>query len=137
MSRPRRSGNTVVELAFTLPVLLALLVGVADYGWYFLQRAAVLDAARDAVRIGVASPENQDPVALALEHAQAILDAAGHDLGDTDTEARVVDLDGTWALTVRTSRPYEPLAGLVPVPEQVSAAVTMMLEHQDLGYYGL
>ncbi len=135
--RQARSGNTVIEFALALPVLLAVLAGVVDYGWYFLQRAAFLNAAKDAVRIGVASPEQQDPTTLATEHAQGILDASGHDFDDATLDTDIVDLDGTLALTVRVSRPFEPLAGLVPAPEQVSAAVTMLLEHQDAEYYGL
>jgi hypothetical protein len=132
-----RRGNTVVEFALALPVLLAMLTGVADYGLYFMQRAAILNAAKDATRIAVASPENQSPITMAEEHAAGILEAGLTTCTDCSTVASVVDLDGWLALQVRVTRPYEPLAGLIPAPGQVSAAVTMALEHQDLEYYGL
>ncbi len=132
-----RRGNTVVEFALALPVLLAVLTGVVDYGLYFMQRATILNAAKDAARIAVASPENQSPIAMAEEHADGILDAGLAGCADCTTEVRVMDLDGWLALNVRVSRPFEPLAGLIPAPEDVSAVVTMALEHQDLEYYGL
>ncbi len=132
-----RRGNTVVEFALALPVLLAMLTGVVDYGLYFMQRSAMLNAAKDATRIAVASPENQSPITMAEEHAQGILDAGLAGCGDCTTEARIMDLDGWLALNVRVARPFEPLAGLIPAPEQISAVVTMALGHQDLEYYGL
>ncbi len=132
-----RHGNTVVEFALALPVLLALLTGIADYGLFFMQRAAILNAAKDATRIAVASPENQSPITMAEEHAQGILLEGLASCDDCETEARVVDLDGWLALNVRVARPFEPLAGLLPTPDDVSAVVTMALEHQDLEYYGL
>jgi hypothetical protein len=134
---PGRRGNTVIEFALALPVLLALLTGVADYGVYFLQRATVLDAAKDATRIAVASPQLQDPVELAEEHAAGILAQVRDGCADCSVDARIVDLEGFAALQVRVSRSFEPLAGLIPTPEQASASVTMLLEHQDLSYYGL
>jgi hypothetical protein len=134
---PTRRGNTVVEFALALPVLLAMLTGVTDYGLYFMQRAAILNAAKDATRIAVASPKDQSPITMAEEHAQGILDAGLAGCPDCATTANVVDLDGWLALQVRITRPFEPLAGLIPAPNQVSASVTMALEHQDLGYYGL
>ncbi len=132
-----RQGNTVVEFALALPVLLAMLTGVADYGLYFMQRAAILNAAKDATRIAVAAPEDQSPISMAEEHAEGILAAGLSSCDDCDTEVRVVDLDGWLALNVRVARPFEPLAGLIPAPDTVSAVVTMALEHQDLEYYGL
>lgn len=133
----RRGGNTVVEFAIALPVLLAILTGVVDYGLYFMQRGAMLNAAKDATRIAVASPEDQSPIAIAEEHARGILEASLATCPDCTTEARVVELDGWLALNVRVAKPFEPLAGLIPAPAQISAVVTMALEHQDLEYYGL
>jgi uncharacterized membrane protein len=132
-----RRGNTVVEFALALPVLLAMLTGVADYGLYFMQRAAVLNAAKDAARIAVASPENQSPITMAEEHAQGIVIEGLSSCDDCAATASVIDMEGWLALEVEVTRPFEPLAGLVPAPEQVSAVVTMALEHQDLEYYGL
>ncbi len=136
--QPHRSrrGNTVVEFAIALPVLLALLTGVVDYGVYFMQRSAVLNAAKDAARIAVASPQDTSPVAMATEHADGILLESLATCDDCAATASVVTLDGWLALELQVTRPFEPLAGLVPVPAQASATVTMALEHQDLEYYG-
>ncbi len=98
-----RRGNSLVELALGLPVLMVLLTGLADYGLFFLQRATMLNAAKDATRIAVASPELQDPVAMAEQHAADILEAV-RGCGDCSIEARVVSLDGARRLATEKDR---------------------------------
>jgi hypothetical protein len=50
----RRSerGQSLVELAFTLPVLLILLIGVVEVGNSLNAYMTVVDAGRDAARLG-------------------------------------------------------------------------------------
>jgi Flp pilus assembly protein TadG len=53
----RRSGQSLVELALALPVVLILGLGVADIGRGFYYREAVGNAARQALRIAVLQPQ--------------------------------------------------------------------------------
>lgn len=58
--KPRRTrgrGQSLVELALALPVVLVLGLGVADIGRAFYYREAVGNAARQAARIAVLSPQ--------------------------------------------------------------------------------
>jgi len=138
MSRRGRNGSAMVEFAIALPLLLAILTATMDYGWFFLQRSAVLNAAKDSARLAVAAPADTDPTDLAREHMESIMDAANIPCGtDCTLDATLVDVSGTLALTLSVSRIFEPLAGLVPLPDQTSAKVTMYMEHQDPAYYGL
>ena len=50
MRRRRTSGQSLVEFAFALPVLLLLLLGMLDLGRAFYIREQVSDAARAALR---------------------------------------------------------------------------------------
>lgn len=47
------SGAELIELAFTLPLLLLVLVGIMDFGFLFQRYEAVTNAAREGARIGV------------------------------------------------------------------------------------
>ena len=47
------SGNAVIELAFTLPLLLAVVMGIFDFGFMFQQYEVVTNAAREGARVGI------------------------------------------------------------------------------------
>ena len=47
------SGNAVIELAFTLPLLLIVVMGIFDFGLMFQRYEVVTNAAREGARIGV------------------------------------------------------------------------------------
>ena len=57
MAHKRRSGQSLVEFAFALPVLLLLLLGIIDLGRAFYVREQVSDAARAALRTALAVSE--------------------------------------------------------------------------------
>ena len=47
------SGNAVLELAFTLPLLLVVVMGIFDFGFMFQHYELVTNAAREGARVGV------------------------------------------------------------------------------------
>lgn len=52
---PRRSesGQAIVELALTLPLLLLIVMGIFDFGLMFQRYEVVTNAAREGARVGV------------------------------------------------------------------------------------
>lgn len=53
----RRGGQSLVELALTLPLVLILGLGIADIGRGYFYREAVANAARQALRVAVLQPQ--------------------------------------------------------------------------------
>jgi Flp pilus assembly protein TadG len=56
--KPRRSlknesGNAVIEMAFTLPLLLVVVMGIFDFGLMFQRFEILTNAAREGARVGV------------------------------------------------------------------------------------
>jgi len=47
------SGQSLVELAITLPILILLLCGIIDYGWIITNQNAVDHCAREGARYAV------------------------------------------------------------------------------------
>ncbi|MFH1462963.1 MAG: TadE/TadG family type IV pilus assembly protein [Pseudomonadota bacterium] len=132
---PRRAAVTV-EFALTLPVLLMLLAGVLDYGWFFFVQVGVQSAAADAVRMGVDAAGGVDPGARAEAAAGEVLEDAGLPcLGACAITGAVASESGYRLLRVVVDRPFEPLVGLVPSPTANHAVCTMLLEQQDTGFY--
>lgn len=133
-----RRGGAVLEFALSLPVLVTLLTGILDYGWFFHQRTALLDAAKDATRMGVAADRGENPVTSTETMARLILEDTGIGCSGGDCEVDVVahTLDELHVITTTIRRTFEAPAGLVPAPAALEVSYTMLLEHQDPDYYG-
>jgi Flp pilus assembly protein TadG len=51
--RGSQSGQAVIELALTLPLLLVIVMGIFDFGLMFQRYEVVTNAAREGARVGV------------------------------------------------------------------------------------
>ena len=49
----RESGQAMVEFALVLPILLALLCGVIDFGWVYYNKLTLTNTAREGARYAV------------------------------------------------------------------------------------
>ena len=132
-----RRGNALLEISLCLPMLLGLFSGVVDYGWYYFLKTTVSDAVRDGARIGVSAGAGEDPVLVAQSAARRVLlDGGFPDVGRVKIRTEVVKVMDAWSVSVTLEYPYVPLAGLFPSPSVLRMSRTMMLERQDLAYYG-
>ena len=68
---PPPRGVAAVEFAIVLPVLVAILFGTIDWGYYFFTREIVVNAAREGARVGTLQfgpgVEAEEEAALAAE----------------------------------------------------------------------
>jgi Flp pilus assembly protein TadG len=73
-------GQSTLELAFTLPVLLLLLIGVAEVGNGLNSYLTVVDAGRDGARLGskgsASDSQIRNLVATEMDRLQSSLDPA-------------------------------------------------------------
>jgi len=136
-SKQSRRGIALIETAIVLPLLLTIVFGVIEYGWIFTKSGQVINIARHGVRIGV-RPDATD--AHVADACVAMLTAGG--MQNTAYTVQILDSAGVattvgalepgQSLTVTVTVPYASLAlvgfPLVPVPEELSAAVTMVKE---------
>ena len=68
MGRPRRSresGASLVEFAMVMPLLLLLVFGIMESGWFFAQLTETRNAAREGARVAVV--DYGTPTQIALE----------------------------------------------------------------------
>lgn len=128
--RRDRRGSNAIEFALTVPVLVAMLAGIADYGWFFNQQQSVVAAVREGARAGALAPRNQDPRALAADRARASLDNAGLDSQQATVVAEYIDAPPNLLVGVDVSLPYTPLMGLVPTPERLHSRLSARVEDQ-------
>jgi Flp pilus assembly protein TadG len=128
----RERGAAAVEFALILPVLLAVVFGIMEYGWIFYQQFNLAGAVRDGLRQGVTvaqSPPNA-PGAFAIQKAQSDLQTLGIAPGTVTLTATYAGSSPTKTMTLTATMTYRKLIGFVPTPARLQYAMTMMLELQ-------
>lgn len=86
-SARRRRGVAVVEMAVVLPLLLALVFGIIEFGWVFMIRQTVVNAAREGCRTAVLQTATNDDVGDRIREVMAALGyAEGTDWSFTATD---------------------------------------------------
>lgn len=83
----RREGQSIPEMAMVLPVLLLVLFGIMDFGWYIYSYATIYQAARNGAEVAAGAPPAPGTVNDDVHSAggitrgdqcvDAIVDAAG------------------------------------------------------------
>jgi Flp pilus assembly protein TadG len=93
----RRRGQMLLELAIILPLLVTMLLGMLEFGWYFYYLAAVNNAVRTGARTGAAAnlTTNNDAAVTA-----AVTACLGH-------HASGVAID-IWEFSSTTINSYSP-----------------------------
>jgi len=140
--RARRSGShggAAVEFAIVLPIFLAVVFGIIDWGWYYYQRFTLAAAVRDGIRYGVTFSIASDPWTQAQTRAVADLSVSGSPInpgvGMTwgPSSGKISGSAATFQqyLTLSATRNYTPLVGFIPyLPTTMSYQMSMLLEVQ-------
>lgn len=106
------AGQSLVELALMLPVLLLLIVGIADVGRAFAHSASLASAAREAALTLARDPSRVacDPCAVTSAVTRAACNATG--LAPHDDACQGLSVSATVtasAVTVTVTFEYRPL----------------------------
>ena len=136
--RSRQRGGAAVEFALIIPIFLAVLFGIIDYGWYFYQRYALVAAVRDGIRWGVTSATPSSSAWLnAKARATTDLSATGSPINTASITwlpqsptSPISGISPTEVLTFGASLAFKPLVGFVPLPTTVKYQMVMLLETQ-------
>ena len=125
--RPGRGGGAALEFALTLPVLLVLLAGVIEWGWYLHQEVSVTWAARDGALAGSLTPPASDVEGEAVAQTRRALEAAGFDGDAAEVNAALEDSDSGALVRVTAAVPYASLLHLLPVPASLRGDSAFLL----------
>lgn len=125
-----RRGSNAVEFALILPILITLLAGIVEWGWTLNQQMMVVQAAREGARAGVSTPRDDDPETAAQARVVQSLNDMGLNGGAATVTVSIVGAYPDELLQVNLALPHQPIIGLVPIPVDLKAALTMRLEEQ-------
>lgn len=123
-TRKGEKGQNLVEFALVIPLLLLLVIGIAEFGRAWMTKNIVTGAAREAVRMYAVNPNT----AAADARADNILNSASLDLGRRTIENSSVD--NTVSYTITYNFP-SVILGFIPGLDNISlkSSTTMRKEY--------
>lgn len=132
-------GQSLVEFAIALPVLLAIVIGIFEFGMAWNQRQVITNAAREGARVAVLENMDDDDVENAVANylTNANLDP---DLASLSYDNAGVSGDYGQPTTVNLSYPYEfrfigPIVALLQGDDSamagtISLQTTAVMRHE-------
>ena len=147
----KENGQGLVEFALVIPILLVLLVGVFEFGFFFFVYGSVNNASREAVRYGAGAGDSENGVPYYQDcagiRATAIrtglfagLDESMIEIDYDEGPDAPVNWDGSYEacpgepelgsrIMVRVTATYEPIVGFLnfpPIPIVAESARTII-----------
>lgn len=105
VQRPEHDGQSLVELAFALPLLLLILLGTIDMGRLYFDYIEMRNAAAEGATYGSRNPTDLAGITTAVREHGIPADAAI----DVMTRGRCTTRGGQGEITVTTSRLWVPV----------------------------
>lgn len=115
----RRHGSNAIEFVLCLPIWLAVVMAIMEFGWLFFSQTTLDAAVNLGCRAGsLIDPGNNDENIAAVEDrvlermAQALTGADGSECSDCVLSANTWGSPPGRSLRCDVSRPFNPLIGL-------------------------
>jgi Flp pilus assembly protein TadG len=129
-----------VEFALVLPVLVTLLGGLVDYGWYFWREALLVNGLREAVRAGGMQTQATNEtgmtcsacISAASSAAANTLSSQGYSSVTITPTLQRIPASGTpctYAVVIDTSVPHTRLFPLVPGSSVINVRLVSMAQN--------
>lgn len=136
MRRLRRdSGQSVLELAIAMPILLALLVGIFEFGIAWNRKQVLTNAAREAARFAVLPSQKTDAEVQAT--VDTYLNGAGIPSADVTPTYNGINAGTGQTVTITLTMDHElafvgPIMGLLggSIPGAVTLSSTVNMRHE-------
>ena len=101
----RARAAAVVEFAVVLPLLLTILFGIIEYGWIFMARQTLQQAAREGCRVGILQASTSADVQTRVDQVLGAAGLTGYTYSYTPASP-----PGTVTETVTVSVPMEDIS---------------------------
>lgn len=138
--RPRhgRRGSNLIEFALLLPIFLALMALVFDYGWFFFMRAVAQTSVRDGCRAGAVIPPDDDAADTAksaIQDGMSGFSFFGVDCSSTEDSRCGITIDTSGSspnetIDCQIAVEYPGMTGIIPMPDSVVAKSSVRFELQ-------
>lgn len=97
----KKRGATVVEVAVIMPLLLVIMLGTVEYGWYFFTAQTIKYAAREGARVGSLAISTDDDIKNKIKQSM---------VGIPYSEPIIIEDTSECILTVTVVSPYSDIS---------------------------
>ncbi|NLT16966.1 MAG: hypothetical protein GXY11_05010 [Clostridiales bacterium] len=111
----RETGQSIVEAAYVIPLLILLLCGILDFGWIFANQLEVNNCSREGARFAVVNADDPDLSSLVTGRVASV--AGLGDAGDITVDVDFVGSQDVRVSVIKRVQVLTPLAGIF-VPDQ-------------------
>lgn len=123
--RRKQRGQSLVEVAFVLPILLVLLLGIFDFGRAIYAYNALSNASREAVRLAIVD-QNATAITAEARKASIGLDTSAVNVSSSTSCLKIgcvasVTVDYQWSAIT-------PIIGSIVGPIALSSTTAMPIE---------
>jgi len=113
-NRKREDGQSLVELALTLPLILLLLCGILEFGWVYGNSLAVQNATREGVRAGIVASAQAENNRLVTDRTLSMIPDAAQNVAISIVYSNAVnfragDISVTVNYTLKGITPFATL----------------------------
>jgi Flp pilus assembly protein TadG len=129
----KENGQSMVEFALILPILLLIVCGIMDFGWILYNQLALSNSARDGARFAVVNTTPTNRIALINSEVLSVTPASlqtGLVITITYSNTTTPLLGDVTVLLTTNVKVLTPLLGIYYSNQQKSihASVTMKVE---------
>jgi hypothetical protein len=134
---PRR-GSNVIEFALLLPVYLAMMAMIFDYGWFFFMRSVAQTSVREGCRAGAVIPPDDDATDTAksaIQDGMSGFNFFGVDCSSAEDARCGITIETSGSspnetIDCQLSVEYPGMTGFIPMPGAVQARSSVRFELQ-------
>jgi Flp pilus assembly protein TadG len=127
-----RRGNQAIEFALVMPVLLAVVAGTIDWGFFWHAKFHLVNSVHVGARSAAVTGADDDPLGVATSVASTTFDESGLSLMQPVFTSGHQGADPDIMVWVTAVATFEPFIGFIPTPAGVEHTVTMRMGDQDV-----
>lgn len=120
-------GQSIVEFALVLPILLLIVLAIMEFGWLFNGHILVTSSAREGARVAAVSNVQEEIISAVQEHVSGTAVTVQEIKVTRPTDGEEGAISGAVVVTVTAT--MEPLVGFfVAGPYEITQRATMRQE---------
>lgn len=128
----RENGQSMLEFALVLPILLVLVCGIIDFGWLFYHQSELNNCAREGARFAIVNTGKTDRIPLIQNKVNSVASSSVKPITIAITYSNVqTPLLGDVTLRLSSNiRVLTPVLGIFAQGQQIelTAKATMKVE---------
>ncbi|MEZ4357805.1 MAG: TadE/TadG family type IV pilus assembly protein [Eubacteriales bacterium] len=120
----KEEGQSIVEAAFVIPLIVLILCGILDFGWIFSNQLTVNNYSREGARYAIVNSDAQDLTYLVTERIKSVSGLGDEaDIGITvEVNQEDVKVKVTKSVKVLT-----PITGIFLPDQQITVESTSIM----------